>query len=261
MPAFVAAVALLVAAAFSGISAESAPPHSFVPLMRQGDVVPDIPLIDQDGNRLSLRAAAGLTIVSFVYTRCPDVCSLVTAKFASLSRTLGATGIRLVEITLDPAYDRPPVLRRYADAAGARGKAWFFGTGRPADIRELAERFGVATEDEGDKRAAARGRLAHTETVAIVSGSGVLTTLIAGDDWSADDVAAQARADAALPSNPLQRIALQLFTSFGAACGGHAAGGLPAAAAFGIFASCVAAMGWLVLRLFASALRDNGKAS
>ena len=111
------------------------------------------------------------------------------------------------------------------------------------------------------KPEAARGRLAHTETVAIVSGSGVLTTLIEGNDWSAADVAAQARADAALPSNPWQRMALQLFTSFGAACGGHGAGGLPQAGAFGIFAACVAAMGWMVVRLFASALRDNGKAS
>jgi protein SCO1/2 len=236
--------------------------RTFVPLAQRGDVIPDVPLVDQDGDGLSLRRPAGSTIVSFVYTRCPDrrMCSLVTAKFAQLARTLGPVGIRLVEITLDPDYDRPAVLRRYADAAGARGATWRFGTGRAEDVRALAERFGIVPGNAGDESSEATEAAAHTEAVAIVSATGVLESLIEGNAWSADDVAAEARAIGALPSNPWRRFALALFTAASAVCGGGS-GGIPLAGALAIFAASVLGAGWTVLRVFVRVLRNDGKAS
>ena len=41
-------------------------------VLSEGDVVPDVPLIDQDGKPLSLRRTGGPTIISFIYTRCAD---------------------------------------------------------------------------------------------------------------------------------------------------------------------------------------------
>ncbi|MBD5653738.1 MAG: SCO family protein, partial [Candidatus Eremiobacteraeota bacterium] len=152
---------MLLAAAFPLYAAAStrsgpvraAPPIApYVPALQVGDIVPTVSLVDELGKPLSIRYAAGPTIVSFMETRCADarMCPLVTAKFAQLQRFLTGTNVRLVEITLDPTYDRPPVLRRYAESAGADGASWVFATGTGPDIAALSERFGIFHTSERD---------------------------------------------------------------------------------------------------------------
>jgi protein SCO1/2 len=245
-------VALAVLAAGLSTAAPKRQP-TFVPAMHEGDVVPDTALVDQLDRPLSLRPGGAPSIVGFAYTRCTDrrACSLVTQKFALLERMLHGTGIRLVELTLDPAYDRPAVLRRYAEHAGADPANWVFGTGRPADVVQLAERFGVA--GIGD----ARGPLGHTEALAIVSGDGVLLTLAGGDDWAPSDVAAQAREDAGLRSNPFERIAFRLLAGVGAACGSAARSGVSLASVLAVFAFLVVSLGYLALRFCSTAFADR----
>ncbi|MDB5093896.1 MAG: ypmQ 2, partial [Candidatus Eremiobacteraeota bacterium] len=58
-------------------------PRAFIPVLREGDAVPAVALIDQTGRRFSFATARGsTTIVSFIYTRCRDarMCPLVAAK-------------------------------------------------------------------------------------------------------------------------------------------------------------------------------------
>jgi cytochrome oxidase Cu insertion factor (SCO1/SenC/PrrC family) len=219
----------------------------FVPVQNVGDAIPDVSLVDEGGRRISLRSGARPTIVSFAYTRCPDptMCSVVTAKFAVLQRSLRGSGMRLVEITLDPAYDRPAVLHRYAAAVGARPGRWSFATGRASDVIALAERFGIVF----DRSHASAIR--HTELVAIVSGDGTLLDRIDGARWSPSDVAAQARADAGLASNPLQRIALRLFASASAACGGGRSGGMTVLAMLALFIALTIVIAFTAVRLCA----------
>jgi cytochrome oxidase Cu insertion factor (SCO1/SenC/PrrC family) len=220
----------------------------FVPQEHVGDVIPNVALVDQNGRRISLRDRARPTVVSFAYTRCPDptMCSAVTAKFAALQHTLNGSGIRLVEISLDPGYDRPPVLRAYAVAVGARPSHWSFATGRPSDVIALAERFGIVF-DRSHTNA-----IRHTELVAIVAGDGTMLDRIDGARWSPDDVAAQARADAGLTANPLQRIALRLFASASAICGGRS-GGITVLGAIALFVVLTIAIALATLRLCAPA--------
>ena len=220
--------------------------EAFVPVENVGDVIPDVPLVDQNGRRVSLRTRARPTIVSFAYTRCPDpgMCALVTSKFALLQRSLSGTGIRLVEISLDPAHDGPAVLHAYAAEVGARAERWSLATGNPNDVVALAERFGIVF----DRTPSAAIR--HTELVAIVASDGTLLDRVDGVRWRATDVAAQARADAGLASNPLQRMALRLFASASAsaACGGRGAG-LSVLAAIALFVALTIAIAIAAVRL------------
>jgi protein SCO1/2 len=220
----------------------------FVPQERVGDVIPDVALLDQNGRQLSLRDPARPTIVSFAYTRCPDpaMCSAVTAKFAALQHTLTGSGIREVEISLDPAYDRPPVLHAYAAAVGAQSNRWSFATGRTSDVIALAERLGIVFDRPH------ANAIRHTELVAIVAGDGTLLDRIDGARWSPDDVAAQARADAGLTANPLQRIALRLFASASAICGGRS-GGITVLGAIALFIALTIAITLAIRRLCAPA--------
>lgn len=53
-------------------------------------------------------------IVGFIYTHCPDICNVITAKMKNISTQLqNATDVHFVEITFDPARDTPTVLKNY----------------------------------------------------------------------------------------------------------------------------------------------------
>ncbi len=94
-----------------------------------GTVVPDLPLVDQNGEPFTLRDAGGrVRIVTFIYTRCPlpDFCPLMVRHLEAVRRRANEEGLgsrlALLGVTLDPAFDTPAVsarLRRI-DAEGAR---------------------------------------------------------------------------------------------------------------------------------------------
>ncbi|MBV8165475.1 MAG: SCO family protein, partial [Alphaproteobacteria bacterium] len=113
---------------------------------RSTDALGAPPLVDMNGAAVDLQQ--GVTVLSFIYTRCPDpkMCPLVTAKFARMSALLRDTPVRLLEITLDPDYDTPAVLRAYGRAAGADGVRWTLATGEKSRLAAFAERAGLVVD-------------------------------------------------------------------------------------------------------------------
>ena len=95
--------------------------------------------------------AGRVWIADFVFTRCPDVCPLLSTRMAALQKSL-ATGddpVRLVSISVDPAHDTPAVLAEYAERYHA-GPGWLFLTGsRDAVAGLLRDGFRVAFADDG----------------------------------------------------------------------------------------------------------------
>jgi hypothetical protein len=185
-----------------------------------------------------------VTIVSFFFTRCPDprMCPLVTAKFRRMTALLDGTSIRLLEVTLDPA-DTPAVLRRYGVAVGADGRRWQLATGTPAALAGFAERMGLVVDRPRP------GAILHTEAV-VIARDGIVARSVPGNAWSAEEIAAEARAVDALPANPLARLALRAFGGLAALCGVAGARGITPAASAAIFLALLAAGGWLARRLF-----------
>jgi protein SCO1/2 len=98
--------------------------------------VPAFSLTDQRGRVVTPRDYAGkVWVASFVFTRCPSVCPLLTAKMASLQKRLGSRpNLRFVSISVDPEHDTPQVLAQYAQKFGADPERWRFLTGPLADI-------------------------------------------------------------------------------------------------------------------------------
>jgi protein SCO1/2 len=204
----------------------------YVPVLQIDDAVPDVPLVDQRGRRLTLQAFAGRAlIVGFIYTRCrdPRMCPLVTAKFVRMQRRLAGAPIHLVELTLDPAADTPPVLARYGAAVGADPEQWSLATGDPPRVRELAERLGVSATPD------ARGGIVHAEAAIIVGPDGRIVDRIDGNDWTAEETIAAARAALRLSTNPLARLALALSRGAVALCGRSASSGITVGAAIALF--------------------------
>jgi cytochrome oxidase Cu insertion factor (SCO1/SenC/PrrC family) len=189
---------------------------TFVPLLQPGDTIPPIPLVDQSGHPFSVAQLRGDAVVlSFIYTRCADrqMCPLVSSKFERLQQLIGTARVRLLEITLDPQFDTPRVLRTYGHAYGAQTNRWTLATGAPASIDELAARMGIAT------RWTRPGTLIHTEAAIVVDPEGRIVQTIDGNAWTPEQLLATARATVGSAPSPLTRAVLWLTAAI-ESCGG-----------------------------------------
>jgi cytochrome oxidase Cu insertion factor (SCO1/SenC/PrrC family) len=189
---------------------------AFVPLLEPGDSVPPLPLVDQSGQPFSIGTLRGnAVILTFIYTRCSDpaMCPLASSKFARLQTLIGRAPVRLLEITLDPAFDTPRVLRGYAAEYGANPKRWTLATGAAGSISELAERLGVATQWTRP------GTLVHTESAIVLDPQGRLAQTIDGNAWQPQQLLAAALETTGARPSPLARAGLWLTAAI-EACGG-----------------------------------------
>jgi len=80
------------------------------------------------------------------YASCADTCPLLTAKLAGLQSRLGSdfgSRVAFVSITVDPELDTPGALKQLCGGTRCRPAGWTFLTGTPAEIREVAKRYGI----------------------------------------------------------------------------------------------------------------------
>jgi len=119
------AIALVVAGAMTGIVAAAAhrsPPAAAAPGLRAdllpGDVdgarAPRIRLTDARGRTVDTAALRGRPyLVSFIYTRCRDVCPIIGEEIAGALRRLGPRGkdVDALLVSVDPRHDSPAAAR------------------------------------------------------------------------------------------------------------------------------------------------------
>jgi protein SCO1 len=100
-------------------------------------------LTDQDGKpRTSKDFGGKFQLIYFGYTFCPDVCPTTLAVMSAALDRLGPDQGRIVPvfITIDPARDKPDVLKKYLAAFGPR----FVGlTGTDEQIAAVEKEFRV----------------------------------------------------------------------------------------------------------------------
>ena len=245
---------VVVATRGSGPTGGPASPVREVKQRAIGDPVPTQTLIDQDGKPLVLARYRGKDlIVGFIYTRCRDAreCPLTTAKFGRLQSLLARRDVALLEVTLDPHYDTPAVLKKYARTFGADPARWTFAGGAQNDVLDLDAAFGL------DPFADPSVGLIHSETLAIVDKTGVIRDLIYTSSWSPNEILAELDAIDGVASNPFQRFDLWLKRAAVATCGDSVAGFdgiLDLAVVLAIFA----ATGYLLWRLGRAFFRTVG---
>lgn len=157
--AFVAVAALAVGGVFAPSTASAGVAGS----------LGDIPLVDQSGATFRLRELAGRpAVITFIATRCRDTCPIANAVFSELASR--GSRARLITVSLDPEYDTPFVMSKYARELDAHAPAWDVVTGKPRDVVRLLQAFGVVRERGSD------GIFdAHSSFVYILNKNGVLT--------------------------------------------------------------------------------------
>lgn len=88
--------------------------------------------------------------IGFIFTRCQGACPLIMEKLQRTRALLGeAFGkeVQFVVISVDPAFDTPAELRRFAERHGARGPGWTLLTGQTGEVRRVLQRLGAAVDD------------------------------------------------------------------------------------------------------------------
>src|SRR5215469_1836426 len=120
----------------------------------QADCLPDVKLLDQYGQPVSLASLKGRPVLfDFFYTSCPGPCLVLTARMRSVAEQLGdSLGAKasFVSVTVDAEHDRPPELLAYANEQRANRKGWWFLTGTPSQIDALMARFKLIRQHESD---------------------------------------------------------------------------------------------------------------
>lgn len=165
--AVIGVTALVAAAAFT--SRERDPSDFFG--SRFEDPTPSLVLPDDTGGSFDLAARhEGVTLVTFGYTHCPDVCPTILADLRAVLDRLGqqAARVQVVFVTLDPKRDTAATLRGYLSSfAPADGRAFVGLVGNEVSTAAAARGWGVTS------RPAAGDRFFdHTATVVAIDGHG-----------------------------------------------------------------------------------------
>ena len=118
---------------------------------------PNLPVVTQDGKTLRFYddlLKGKMVVINFIYTSCPDICPIATARLSQVEDKLGEQMGRdffFISMTVDPEHDTPERLKEYAKAYGA-GPGWFFVTGQPADIRAINYTLGERSRKLSEHR-------------------------------------------------------------------------------------------------------------
>jgi len=176
---------------------EPPPARPAAEMLTPGAVVADVRLVDQDGAARALSGWRGQAVaVTFIYTRCPmpDFCPLLDRQFAAVQQEVAASPdlkgrVHLVSVTIDPAYDKPPVLLDHARRVGANPETWTFATGEPAHLAPFQAQFGLSVLPPDPSSPG----IIHNLRTAVIDPSGRLSTVLTDTDWRPADLVKELR--------------------------------------------------------------------
>lgn len=150
--------------------------------------VPAFALTDQAGKAFTRDGLKGKTwVAAFVFTRCPSACPRVTQAMRRLQVDAAQRRVplRLVSFSIDPDFDTPEVLRRYAAEYGADLESWAFVTGNADAIKNAAETgFKIAVEGKADPSKADFG-ITHGTQLVLIDGAGQIRGYYASNEPAA----------------------------------------------------------------------------
>jgi len=151
-----------------------------------GAVVPDLPLMGADGDRITLAQFRGKPLlVSLVYTGCADICPTVVESLALANRaaeeTFGKDSFNILTVGFDTRRDTPDRMRNFAKAHGAGGKNWRFASSDASTMDRLAAAVGFDF-------VASAGGFDHPAQVTVVDAEGKVYSQIYGGTFAPPDV-------------------------------------------------------------------------
>lgn len=116
--------------------------------LSRNDIV-DFTLTDQAGENFTLSAMdSEVTVVSFIFTSCPDVCPVITQSLRLVQEGLSgedAERVGFISISVDPDRDTPEALTEYMERHGV---SWPHLTGDKDVLADIYRNFGILVQQE-----------------------------------------------------------------------------------------------------------------
>ncbi len=117
-----------------------------------------------------------VVVLSFIYTKCPDVnaCPMATYVLTGVSRRLSEEAavrdrVRLVTLSFDPQQDSPQVMREYGKRVAPPQAAWeFLTTESERSLAPILEAYGQTVRREYDEDGKPLGTISHILRVYLV---------------------------------------------------------------------------------------------
>ena len=109
----------------------------------------DFTLTDQDNENFTFsQSISEVHVVSFIFTRCIDVCPVITQSLKLVQEGLSesdAEEVQFISISVDPSYDTPERLTEFTDLHGVE---WPHLTGDSDLLADVYNSFGVIVQEE-----------------------------------------------------------------------------------------------------------------
>jgi protein SCO1 len=123
-------------------------------------------------------------VAAFIFTRCPVSCPKISSVMKGLQGPLGKAGVRLVSLSVDPEFDTPAVLTKYASGLGADPDRWWFLTGNQDEIVDLIlKRFHLPIEQSTRAEAASGAEaVRHSPRLVLVDRGNKVSGFFDSDD-------------------------------------------------------------------------------
>ena len=118
-------------------------------------------------------------VVEFFFTTCPSICPIMTTNMLKIQDAFREeTNFGIASFSIDPEYDTPTILKKYAEGYGATHPNWNFLTGEKAAIHTLSnEGFKIYANENMQ----AEGGFEHQGLFALIDASGEIVSRI--DTW------------------------------------------------------------------------------
>ncbi|RDV15001.1 SCO family protein [Pontibacter diazotrophicus] len=122
--------------------------------------VPDFAFVNQDSQRVTQETVSGkIYVTDFFFTSCPSICPKMKSQMLRVYEEFkGNPDVLLLSHSIDPQHDTVAVLKDYADRLGVQSNTWHFLTGEKDSIYDIASKYLVAVQEDGD---AAGGGFTH----------------------------------------------------------------------------------------------------
>ena len=158
-----------------------------------GKPMPDFSLTNQDGKHISMKDFRGKALaITFIYAKCPlpDYCIRMSTNFSDLANQLKDNAelkdkVRLLSISFDPENDTPEKLRSYGigylgNDRKAKFDIWQLAVGQDAEVRKIADFFGLKYEVDQTEKA----QINHNLRTIVVGRDGTVVKIFPGNEWT-----------------------------------------------------------------------------
>lgn len=156
------------------------------PLAFLGEV-PDFTLTNQFAQTVSRSNLLGqVWVTDVIFTTCPVSCERMTQRMHALAKEISPRSpVKFVSLTVNPAFDTPPVLKKYAERHGVDQARWHFLTGLKSNVYELGIHGFKFTVLDNTNRVIPEDLFLHSTQFALVDKRGKIRGYFEGTDEEA----------------------------------------------------------------------------